>query len=111
MLPKKERLSTKQFDEVMLKGRVTHSPLFVFRHLLGQKSTRISATSSKKVNKTAVGRVRMRRNIYSGLGALMPMIVVGVHGIVFAKDAAVKVTPESIEKGLREVFVKAGVIQ
>jgi ribonuclease P protein component len=99
MLKRSNRLSTKQFLEVMEKGRVTHSPLFVMRTLGTQVVSikedgvrskrpagragggskgentrldiRIAAVAPKKVAPTAVLRNSIKRHIYE---AVQPLI-------------------------------------
>jgi len=127
MLKRSNRLSTKQFMEVMEKGRVTHSPLFIMRTLgiqevrskekgVGSKGDsmldiRIAAVAPKKVAPTAVLRNGIKRHIYEAVRPLIASITMsagqGVHVIIFAKAEAVKADFKAIGVDIKNLFAKA----
>ena len=85
MLVKSKRLSTRQFNEVMKKGRFAHSPLFMLRILTNKKGTRIAAVAPQKIAKKAVTRNRIRRRMYEAVKPFMGSIVSDAWLIIFAK--------------------------
>lgn len=120
--------------EVMEKGRVTHSPLFIMRTLQhkedgvrskrpagraggGSKGEntrldiRIAAVAPKKVAPTAVLRNSIKRHIYEAVRPLIASITTsagqGIHIIIFAKAEAVKTDFKAIVADLKALFVKA----
>jgi ribonuclease P protein component len=130
MLKRSNRLSTKQFMEVMEKGRVTHSPLFVMRTLgtqvvsIKEKGVRrrekgentrldirIAAVAPKKVAPTAVLRNGIKRHIYEAVQPLIASITAnagqGTHIIIFAKAEAVKDDFKGIVADIKNLFAKA----
>jgi ribonuclease P protein component len=110
MLKSIHRLSTKQFMEVMEKGRIYTSPLFVMRVYEDKKSGRsggISAVAPKKAAATAVLRNRLRRQIYEAAAPFQKKIVPGVSVIIFAKIEAAKADFADMAADLKNLFAKA----
>jgi ribonuclease P protein component len=115
MLKKAHRLSTKQFMEVMEKGRIITSPLFVVRMLVNKPETGvnnqnisgISAVTPKKIAVTAVMRNRIRRQIYAAVRPLKNTLTPGISLIIFAKQEALKADTASMSADLKQLFVKA----
>ena len=112
MLKSIHRLSTKQFMEVMEKGRIYTSPLFVMRVLdqgLPLRSTLagISAVAPKKILPTAVKRNRMRRQIYEAVRPFITTLKPGVSAIIFAKKETISASFETIQTDLKQLFLKA----
>ena len=86
MTSRSHRLSTKQFNEVISKGKVFHSPLFLMRALqTGEGPARIAAAVPVKIGKTAVIRNNLRRKVYEAVRPLLSDIKEGLHIILFAK--------------------------
>jgi len=123
MLKSIHRLSTKQFMEVMEKGRIHTSPLFVVRVLQGLPSRSrstltepraqtsqtggISAVAPKKVAPTAVLRNKTRRRIYEAAAPLRSSILSGNSMIIFAKKEAVQADLKEMAADLKNLFLKA----
>lgn len=117
MLKSIHRLSTKQFMEVMEKGRIATSPLFVVRILQSNNQafqrdnpgvlSKISAVAPKKVAGTAVLRNKVRRQIYEAVRPLRNILIPGVSIIIFAKNETLKADLESMTTDLKQLFVKA----
>jgi len=106
MLKKAQRLSAKQLEEVMKKGSVSHSSLFLLRYLSGQKDTRIAAVLSKKIGKTAVVRNNTRRRIYAAVRPLVHSVVNGVHIVIFAKQDLAMIKVADLAEEMKGVFKK-----
>ena len=122
MISHSHRLSTKQFNEVIKKGRVFHSPLFLMRVLqTGEGPARIAAVVPVKIGKTAVIRNALRRKTYEAVGPLLSKIKEGLSVILFAKTIANGSNPKSrsektltgalISDDLKGLFVKAGILR
>jgi ribonuclease P protein component len=126
MLKKAHRLSTKEFMDVMQKGRVYTSPLFVMRVLAVPASTpgdsisgspgrsnllglgaKISAVAPKKVAPTAVLRNKLRRQIYEAVYPLHKPLTPGVSVIFFAKQEMIKANFKTVRADLVTLFSKA----
>jgi ribonuclease P protein component len=98
----------------MEKGRVCHSPLFLLRvRIIApiEMQTRIATVVPVKVAKKAVLRNRLRRVMYEAIHPMYVNVKAGQHVIVFAKAAALKATFAEIEKEMKEIFVKAGLLR
>lgn len=111
MLPRNQRLHTAQFGEVMNKGNVVHTSLFTLRYIKNAPDTRISATISPKIARKAVIRNKTRRAMYAALMPLMSTISKNTWSAVLAKEPVLKLSQNEIEAGLRELFVKPGLLR
>lgn len=109
--------------EVMEKGAVAHSPLFIIR-TLGMKivsskekrerrkgnstlDVRIAAVMPKKTARTAVLRNKMRRLVYEAVQPIINSVAPGTHAVIFAKAEAIKADFKDISADLKALFVKA----
>jgi len=106
MLKSIHRLSTKQFMEVMEKGRIYTSPLFVVRVLINENKG-ISAVAPKKVAATAAMRNKLRRQIYEAVAPLRTSIIPGAAIIIFAKSETAKADFKHLTPDLKNLFSKA----
>ena len=104
MLKKSRRLSTKQFDEVMKKGRVVHSSLFLMRFMNDQKDTRISAVAPVKIFKKAVLRNATRRKMYIIIESVWPHVKNGIHGAVFPKKDISGIETPDLTRDIQKLF-------
>ena len=94
--------------EVMEKGRIITSPLFVVRILENkQEAGGISAVAPKKIAPTAVLRNSIRRQVYSALISVKNSLKPGVSMIIFAKQEALKADVAAMSTDLAQLFVKA----
>jgi len=99
----------------MEKGRVYHSSLFLLRVYktdeLKSVPPKISAVVPNKVLKTAVKRNYLRRKMYEAVQKIYPEIRTGMHIIVFSKNTAATISFEQLCIGMKEIFVKAGLLR
>ncbi len=107
----------------MEKGRVTHSPLFLVRTLRDTKGVKFAAVAPKKIEKTAVGRNRARRLIYTAIAELYKDIKIdleaesttkdsgGTHAIIFIKPSNGNIDQVAMISDLKQLFVKAGILK
>jgi ribonuclease P protein component len=111
MLSKRNRLGTKQFDEIMEKGRIIHSPFFLLRVFKTEKRTGVAAVAPKKVAKTAVSRNKLRRKIYSAARPLYKTLQAGVNLIIIAKPAVLEASQQEIVSDIEKLFIKAALLK
>lgn len=115
MLRKSQRLNSRQLDEIMKKGRVVHSPLFMARIFAGglgeDKIARLSAVAPVKVAKTSAERHLVRRRMYEAARPLIGKLKAGTRVVLIAKAAALSSKPAEMAPGMESLFVKAGVMR
>ena len=114
MLKKTQRLTTRQFNEVMAKGKIVRSPLFLLRILdqagpPNDPGSRVSAVAPTKVAKKAVERNRIRRRVYAAVRPILPLMKEGVRVLILAKT--VPAASADLTAELRTVFAKAGILE
>jgi len=115
MLPKEQRLTTKDLEKVLKEGRIYHSPLFQMR--IGKNendlasTSRVSAIVPAKMIKTAAGRSVVRRKIYNASRSVMKKTEPGWRIALIAKNPAIDAPQESVSEELKSLFVKAGIIK
>ena len=111
MLPNSQRLSTKQFEEVLKKGRVVHNPLFWLRILVVQDKTRVSVICPQRVAKSAVKRNEIRRKIYNKVSSFVNELPTDLHCILSPKDNINKIEDRQLDQSIRNIFVKGGLLK
>lgn len=86
MLPKKRRVTTEQFKNILTKSTVHHSAHLSLRITKDMAQlSRFSVVVSKKVARSAVERNSLKRKVYTTLEGLMVHVPVGWKGIFFVK--------------------------
>jgi ribonuclease P protein component len=88
MLPKKNRVGTREVDNIFKEGRILASPHLSFRYIknASKEEAKISFIASKNVAKLAVKRNLLRRRGYSALKKFIHLFPLGVLGVfVFKK--------------------------
>jgi ribonuclease P protein component len=78
-------LNKEQFEMVMKKGKMIHSPLFSLYYLKGESSA-FAAVASKKVSKKAVIRNRNKRRVREILRKNKEMLPSGSYILFIKKD-------------------------
>jgi ribonuclease P protein component len=111
MLPNSQRLSVKQFEEVLKKGRVVHNPLFWLRILAIEGKTKVSVICPQKVAKSAVQRNLIRRNIYRLVQGFIGQLPNHYQCILCPKETINKATVEQISQATKDIFVKGGLLK
>jgi ribonuclease P protein component len=108
MLPSSKRLTAHDVKDIMEKGRVAHSPLFLLRYIPNAGvQTKIVAIAPVKVVKTAAGRNELKRKTYEVVRKLYPRITPGFKIALLAKSPAITASVATIEADLKDLFVKA----
>ena len=77
MLPKKNRLSRKEFG-LLRSGATYRSRLLTLRLVRGGSAVKFAFTVSKKAFKDAVSRNKARRRGYAAIGGLFPRLLPAV---------------------------------
>ncbi len=111
MLPKAKRLSTELFKNVIEKGQSFHSPFLMLRVSLDQGSARYAVSVPKKVSKTAVGRNRLRRQVYSIIKKIENRVNPNILIVVVLKIGAEKLKLTELTEEVEKIFVKSGIIK
>jgi ribonuclease P protein component len=111
MLPSTNRLTVKEFDDVLTKGGIVHNPLFWLRIVKNSPNTKISVICPKKVGKIAVLRNKYRRMVYEIIRKNHIKDMSNINAIVCVKDPIKNKNTQEIEVSLKELFVKAGIIK
>lgn len=110
MLPSSKRLATKQLEEVLKKGKVTHSSFFWLKFTKGNSNTRISVITPQKIIKSAVMRNTVRRKIYNAISPFVDEIKQGYHIIVCVKDPVIKLEHLQTQEKTKEIFTTSGIL-
>jgi len=116
MFPKKNRITKREFDELMKNGRVFHSPLFSLR--FGNKKNddipKFAFVISKKVAKNASDRNILKRRGFHALRELIfPLSVEKRSGHMvafFFKKEAIGLKFKDIKKDMEILLKKNGVL-
>ena len=112
MLPSSKRLTAHDVKDIMEKGRVAHSPLFLLRYIPNAGApTKVAAIAPVKVVKTAVGRNKLKRKVYEVVRKLYPRIIPGFKIALLAKSPAITSSVATIEADLKDLFAKAKLFQ
>lgn len=103
MLKKSARLTTAAFDAAFAAGRRLHTPYFQLIYVPAA-SFHASAVAGKKVAKTAVGRNRLRRQMYGALYRASKQTPLPYTVILVAKPALAKLSSKAVAPAVVEVL-------
>ena len=94
-------------------GKTVRSPLFSVKTVLNEKrqTYRVAVVVSRKVNKSAVARNRLRRRIYEAVGNIENNIA-RPHDIVITvfHDSMLDESLVALSKQIKKLFSQAGII-
>ena len=115
MLPAQHRLRKKaDHNRVFKKGRRSLCPFFVLlavkREVDKDAPTRFSFVVSKKVDKRAPVRNRVRRVLRESVKTVLTEVKPGYDCIVIARNATIGKKVPDVSPTLREIFEKAGIL-
>jgi ribonuclease P protein component len=111
MLSRSHRLSGEQFDFVMEKGQVVHTPLFWSRFVKQDGPLKVAVICPQKIARTAVKRNQFRRKVYSSIRAFRENALQGYQVIVCIKEPVFKASPKELVEQVRIIFVKMGLMK
>jgi ribonuclease P protein component len=110
MLPKANRLSSKEFDLVVKTGREICSPLFTIKYILSGVF-KFSSAAPKKTFKTAVSRNRTRRIVYDAMRGILSLKEIKPSYIVLIVKKDIKdIDSQHLVRTLQDLFVQARLI-
>ena len=105
MLPKKNRVNTKEVEEIFKKGRFLNSPNLTFKFIkTNENGIRISFIAPKSVAKLAVKRNLLRRKGYSVLQRCINDFPVGITGVFVFKKAQEDIS--ILENEIKNIIAK-----
>lgn len=114
MLPEENRLRKKKdHNRVYKKGSRFTTPLFVLLVLARDNQehpSRFSFVVSKKVDKRAVVRNRVRRVLRESVRILLPEILHGFDCILIARNELVGLGVNEALPVIKSIFMKSGVL-
>ena len=116
MLPKKYRLTGYQVSQAFKKGRFFNALLFTLKFLPLKdispdlKNSLFSITVPLKIEKKAVRRNRIRRQVYEIIRHLLPELKSGWAVAILAKKEILNKTYQQMEKEIKEVFQKIQIL-
>lgn len=108
MLPKANRLNQdKDIKKVVSKGQTFFLPQFVFKYLENSEdATKVGFIVSTKVDKKAVARNRLARQMREAASQLLPDLKPGYSVLVIAKRPALELDFATIVKQFTFAFSK-----
>ena len=105
MLPKKERLTTTLFDQIMVKGVLVHGQYFTIKYIKSSEPfSRFAVAVAKKNLKKAVERNRLRRRVYHSISA--DAVKVPIMAIVLPKKGTETLTTQVIQQEIKKMLEK-----
>lgn len=108
--PRQARVRTRaQFDQVFGHGRRTASPLMALHWHDDGAPPRLGLAVSRKVDRNAVGRNRIKRQLREQFRHLRPRLRPGAYVLVARPPAAVA-TAAALREGLRSLLQRAGAL-
>lgn len=112
MLPRKQRVRTAAFTDLVTKSALTSSPFFSLRSvsLKEDKISECAVVVSKKVAAAATDRNKIRRRCYHALRDLSPKIKKSYRMVLFVKKGAEKLPFTQLSEEIRLILSKARVI-
>lgn len=113
MLPKKRKLTEKDFSSLKKRGKALHSPNFSLTvyETVGGKPAKFSFVVSKKVSKKSVARNKLKRIGYEAVRHLLPRIKKdGVFCIFFLKTGSEKTQSEQLYREIFTLLYSAGLL-
>lgn len=105
MLPKKNRVGTKEINEIFKKSTVFNSPSLTLKYLKNDnRGVKISFLTPKNVAKLAVKRNLLRRHGYSALGKNLELFPAGFMGVFIFKKYQDKIS--TLENEIKNILLK-----
>lgn len=114
MLPRKHRLPLRtELKRVKKKGTLIQGRLFsllVSHQPKKNQLSRFGFIISTKIHKKAVKRNRVKRLLNEAILGLMPKIKLGFDAIFLAKKKIIGADLKEIEREVKKLFAKAGMV-
>ncbi|WP_407353404.1 ribonuclease P protein component [Luteimonas sp. R10] len=108
--PKQARVRARaDFDRVFKHARRTASPLMALHWLDDASPPRLGLAVSRKVDRNAVGRNRIKRVLREQFRSLRAQLRPGAY-VVVARAAAAQASPAALRAGFAAVLARAGAL-
>lgn len=104
MLPKKERLNTKRFDEIIASGKNISAGAFYLK-ALNNDSARFAVVVPKKVSKNAIKRHFLKRRVFNSIAKNKAFFPAGDY-IVFGNKEILDLKPNQIDEAIKNLAQK-----
>jgi len=106
MLSRKNRATHKDIQSLKTGGKRIHSEnlSFLYKKLEEENEVKISCSVSKKVEKLAVKRNKLKRQCREAIRLELPSIKTPILGVVSFKKNKNKVSYEDLREEIREMF-------
>lgn len=104
MLPKKERLDTKRFDEIIASGRNINAGAFYLK-ALNNDLLRFGVVIPKKVAKSAIKRHLLKRRVFNSIKENKGLFPVADY-IVFANKDVLDMNMSQITENIKNMAQK-----
>ncbi len=98
-----------EFDQVFQSGRRTASPLMALHWLPDARPPRLGLAVSRKVDKRAVGRNRIKRIARETFRTRRAQLAPGAYVLV-ARPASAQASAEQLREALLALFARAGAL-
>lgn len=110
MLPKRQRNTRRQVEQLIRDGKRVNSPLFTLVFFVNkeEKNIKISASVPKKVSNKAVVRNKIRRRTYHSLRHFLSNIKTGTSLLFIAKKGVDKISFKELSSDLEQILVRSG---
>lgn len=100
MLPKSERLTKFDFNEVFSKGKIYSSPTLLSKVLnTKREKSRFGVSVSKKISPSAVVRNKIRRMVYRSIGKIKSVIK-NIDCVIIVKKDISDLSTQEIDKSV-----------
>jgi ribonuclease P protein component len=100
MLPQNKRVKKEMIPKILRNGSFLSGEHFTIQYLdrQDQRSTRFSLVVSGKVDKTSVGRHRIKRKMTAVVESILNTVKPGLSVLIFAKKTAAELPYQGIQK-------------
>lgn len=114
MLPRKQHVTRRRFQEILTQGTRYHTPLLslcMLRTATSPPQVSFSFMVSKKIARSAAARNRMRRRGSAIARSLYLEILSTIEGVVFFKKGSEKLSFSDLQQEVRALFRKAHLLK
>lgn len=110
MLPRKNRISRKDFPVNNRQGFRVFSPLFSVTYYKNEKEPHVSVVVSKKVAKNAVTRNRIRRIFYALTERHLKNLKSPIMAVYYPKKESIGVDSQTLSQEIETALIKTNLL-
>ncbi len=111
MLPRSKRISKQLAKEIGSKSLISHGTFFIYKVIKKEGNTRFTVCISKKIEKSAVKRNKIKRRIYSIISELYSKLKDNLNIFIQVKSGTDKVLFKDLFNQTQKDFVKLGILK